>query len=193
MKPESSLGVVLLVLATLELVGLMSTGSTIWLLVRTGFVLEGALLLLVKAKPLKYLDLVSRVPCCNPPLIYRAQHLSVNCVQYLGVLIFLLQIRTTNLIPISGYSTWTSHLILLIFSPLVQPGTFLGLVYSWLEGDTKQEVSGWDQVTAMNIFSGAFPLCLEAGEDDQWVGVLLHVGPPADLLLPHRSPPCPLV
>ena len=109
------------------------------------------------------------------------------------MLIFLLQIRTTNLIPISGYSTWTSHLILLIFSPLVQPGTFLGLVYSWLEGDTKQEVSGWDKVTAMKIFSGAFPLCLEAGEDDQWVGVLLHVGPPADLLLPHRSPPCPLV
>ena len=55
MKSESRLGVFFLVAAALELIGLVSAGSTIWLLIRTGFVLEGALLLLVKASSLKHL------------------------------------------------------------------------------------------------------------------------------------------
>ena len=62
-------------------------------------------------------------------------------IQYLGVMVFLLQIRGTKFIGAKlGPRKWIFNLLLFIFSPLVQVGTFLGFVFSWKRGDTKHEV-----------------------------------------------------
>ena len=56
-------------------------------------------------------------------------------------MVFLLQIRDTEVLgPRSGIKKWIFNTILLILSPLVQPGTLLGFVYCWKTGDTKHEV-----------------------------------------------------
>ena len=51
----------------------------------------------------------------------------------------------------------------------------------------------WKVSQLHDIISETFPLCLEAGEDDQWVDGVLTVPSLADLLLPHWSPSLPLV
>ena len=62
-------------------------------------------------------------------------------IQYLGVMVFLIQIRGTKFIGAKfGPRKWIFNLLLFIFSPLVQVGTFLGFVFSWKRGDTKHEV-----------------------------------------------------
>ena len=56
-------------------------------------------------------------------------------------MVFLLQIRDTEVLgPRSGIKKWIFNMILLILSPLVQPGTLLGFVYCWKTGDTRHEV-----------------------------------------------------
>ena len=56
-------------------------------------------------------------------------------------MVYLLQIRDTEVLgPRSGIKKWIFNMILLILSPLVQPGTLLGFVYCWKTGDTKHEV-----------------------------------------------------
>ena len=110
------------------------------------------------------------------------------------MLVFLLQIRDTEVLgPRSGIRKWIFNMILLILSPLVQPGTLLAFVYYWKTGDTKHEVNIWKDSKLHDFMSGTFPLCLEAGEDDQWVDGVLTVPSLADLLLPHWSPSIPLV
>ena len=110
-------------------------------------------------------------------------------------MVFLLQIRDTEVLgPRSGIKKWIFNMILLILSPLVQPGTLLGFVYCWKTGDTRHEVGSAGKVLSLHDFiSGTFPLCLEAGEDDQWVDGVLTVPSLADLLLHHWSPSLPLV
>ena len=44
-----------------------------------------------------------------------------------------------------------------------------------------------------NLLLGEFPLCLEAGEDHQWVGGVVHLCGADELLLPHWSPSRTLV
>ena len=48
MKPRARIGVFFLLTIIQEVVGLISGISTIWLMIRTGFTVEGALLLLVQ-------------------------------------------------------------------------------------------------------------------------------------------------
>ena len=111
-------------------------------------------------------------------------------------MVFLLQIRDTEVLgPRSGIRKWIFNMILLILSPLVQPGTLLGFFYCWKTGDIRQEVgsTGRNVPYLDDFISGTFPFCLEAGEDDQWVDGVLPITPLADLLLLHRSPSLPLV
>ena len=51
----------------------------------------------------------------------------------------------------------------------------------------------WKVSKLHDFISGTFPLCLEAGDDDQWVDGVLPITPLADLLLSNWSPSFPLV
>ena len=111
-------------------------------------------------------------------------------------MVFLLQIRDTEVLgPRSGIKKWIFNTILLILSPLVQPGTLLGFFYCWKTGDIRQEVgsTGKNVPYLDDFISGTFPLCLEAGEDDQWVDGVLTLPSLAYLLLPYWSPSLSLV
>ena len=67
-------------------------------------------------------------------------------------MVFLLQIRDTEVLgPRSGIKKWIFNMILLILSPLVQPGTLLGFVYCWKTGDTKHEVGSAGKVLSFII------------------------------------------
>ena len=89
-------------------------------------------------------------------------------------MVFLLQIRDTEVLgPMSGIRKWIFNMILLILSPLVQPGTLLGFVYCWKTGDTRHEVGSagkfpsymiscqerfhfaWKQVKTINGLTGS--------------------------------------
>ena len=89
-------------------------------------------------------------------------------------MVFLLQIRDTEVLgPRSGIKKWIFNMILLILSPLVQPGTLLGFVYCWKTGDTRHEVGSagkfqrymisyqerfhfaWKQVKTINGLTGS--------------------------------------
>ena len=60
------------------------------------------------------------------------------------MLVFLLQIRDSEVLGLrTGLKNWILNMILLILSPLVQPGTLLGFLYCWKTGDTKHEVDIW--------------------------------------------------
>ena len=61
--------------------------------------------------------------------------------QYLGVTVFLLQIRGLKLFePKSGTWKWILPVALCAMSPLLQLGTYLGFIFSWSKANIKDEV-----------------------------------------------------
>ena len=62
-------------------------------------------------------------------------------VQYIGVIIFFLQIRGSKVFGAeSGPKKWTINLGLLMLAPIVQLLILLGFSHSWKIGNTKREV-----------------------------------------------------
>ena len=62
-------------------------------------------------------------------------------VQYIGVIIFFLQIRGAKVFGAeSGPKKWTINLGLLMLAPIVQLLILLGFSHSWKIGNTKREV-----------------------------------------------------
>ena len=127
MKEDSRLGVFFLVTTIQEIVGLVSEASTIVMMIKTGFYVEGLLLLLLKV-----------VLNCT---YFFCHFKNPIFLQYLGVTVFLLQIRGMKLFETtSGCWRWILPLVLYVLSPLLQLATYLGFIFSWSRGNTKNEV-----------------------------------------------------
>ena len=122
MKEDSRLGVFFMITTIQEIVGLVSEATTIVMLIKTGFSVEGLILLLLKV------------------VVNLTLFLS-TFLQYLGVTVFLLQIRGLNLSQtLSAPLKQVLPLALYALSPLLQLGTYLGFTVSWMGGASNGEV-----------------------------------------------------
>ena len=125
MGRNSRIGVFLSIEVVIQVIGLVSLVSTVMLLIKIGFPLQGVILTLLNvsigsSRKEKYLFIT---------------------IQYIGVTLFFLQTRGAKVFGAeTGPKKWAINLGLLMVAPMVQLLILLGFSYSWKIGNTEREV-----------------------------------------------------